>query len=210
MIRVILQSEHQLDLEPVGRETHLFQLGAQLLHGQRARRRHFLARLENRDSRAVGGEGPWSAVASTTVEPMDHARRLLPTNFFKYAPASQEETRPQETAHSKHVHTNANTTRVQKNAHLQQVEMQKQDQVLDEMHHIVDRIKLMGTTMNDELKIQADMVQDLESQADKAENSMQAMNSKLIQLVHKKDFKGKCAIFALSMFLIFLLTLVLE
>ena len=92
----------------------------------------------------------------------------------------------------------------------QQMELEAQDDVLDDLHGAVSRVKSMAGQMNDELASQNRMINTLEEQMDHVSSTMGVLKSKMKQMASSKDRGKYCAIMWLSLLLVILIMLAVE
>jgi len=92
----------------------------------------------------------------------------------------------------------------------QQMQMVEQEEVLDDLHGAVGRLKHMSGTMNEELTQQVQIISDLESQVDSTASSLNELKNKLKQLMPKHERGKLMIIFFLTVVLIILCILVVE
>jgi len=96
--------------------------------------------------------------------------------------------------------------------HGQQMQLQihEQDEVLDDLHGAVRRLKSMGGQMNEEISSQNRMISSLEGQIENVAGTMGTLKRKMTEMAQDKDRGKYCAILFLSMLLIFLTMLILN
>ena len=92
---------------------------------------------------------------------------------------------------------------------MQMAAHEEQEVVLDGLSQAVGRIKSIGLEMNDEIKSQKYMLDDLEAQVDHASDAMTTLKAKMKAMSKSKDRGKFCAICVLSMMLFGLTSLVL-
>ena len=91
-----------------------------------------------------------------------------------------------------------------------QLQMHEQDEVLDDLHGAVRRLKSMGGQMNEELATQSRMISSLDEQIEKVAGTMGTLKRKMAEMAQSKDRGKYCAILLLSTLLVFLTMLILN
>ena len=92
---------------------------------------------------------------------------------------------------------------------LQQAQFKLQEDTLEDLGVAVRRIKSLGTEMNEELRAQKSMLDNLEGGIEKAGEAMTSLKAKMKEMAKSKDRGKWCAILVLSGLLFGLLCLVL-
>lgn len=95
-------------------------------------------------------------------------------------------------------------------ATLQQEQLVRQDAALDGIGAAVGRLKQMGGAINDELRSQTRMLDDLEDQVDGASDSMAALREKMRAMLPARDTRLKLTVVCLTVLLLVLVSLVLN
>jgi hypothetical protein len=91
----------------------------------------------------------------------------------------------------------------------QQLQLEAQDEVLDDLHGAVQRVKSMAGQMNEELAQQNRMIGSLEEQMDHVSSTMGSLKRKMTEMAKSKDRGKYCAILWLSLLLFLLIMLVM-
>ena len=86
----------------------------------------------------------------------------------------------------------------------QQLQLEAQDEVLDDLHGAVQRVKSMAGQMNEELAQQNRMIGSLEEQMDHVSSTMGSLKRKMTEMAKSKDRGKYCAIMVLSIILMLL------
>ena len=92
----------------------------------------------------------------------------------------------------------------------QQQMVRKQDQRLGDMIVQVERIGQMGEIIGDELDDQSDMLDDLDTDVDRAKDGMDLLNERMEKLIEQSGgFRWFCIIVSLIAVIVFLIILIL-
>ena len=102
-----------------------------------------------------------------------------------------------------------NTTFVNDQRNRTQQMISQQDQNIGTLETAVDRLHIAGTTINEELKLQNKLLDDLENDMDDAGNKMSFVQAKLSKLLKTKDGCQIWTIVALGVILVVLVALVI-
>ena len=103
----------------------------------------------------------------------------------------------------------ANADALAQHGQQQQLQLEEQEEVLDDLHGAVRRLKSMGSQMNEELTTQNRMIGALEEQMDHVSGTMGMLRSKMAQMARSEDRGKYCAILLLTLLLVVLTSLVL-
>ena len=102
-----------------------------------------------------------------------------------------------------------NAAYVESGLALQQAQLKLQEDTLDDLSVAVRRIKSLGSEMNEELRAQKTMLDNLEGGIQTASEAMSSLKGKMKEMAKSKDRGKFCAILVLSAILFGLLFLVL-
>ena len=92
----------------------------------------------------------------------------------------------------------------------QQLMMAEQDEALDTLHASVSNLKRMGKSVREELVTQAGMIDELDSQVDRAALSLEQLKKRLKEMLPSRQGRECCYVIGLSILLLILMMLVFE
>ncbi|KAJ0410985.1 hypothetical protein ATCC90586_007139 [Pythium insidiosum] len=95
---------------------------------------------------------------------------------------------------------------IQRERHQQQIERQKQDESLDQLHVAVKRLGDMSLSISTELESQNAMLDDLNEDTDKAQDALQAVTKKTKELIQQSGGMKNFVVIIVLVFILLILT----
>ena len=154
---------------------------------------------------ALAGGGAAAASSSSAAEP----RELEAVNEREGLLGGPAKSKPGKSLRQQAAEA-ANEDAFAQHGQQMQLQIQEQDDVLDDLHGAVRRLKSMGGQMNEEIAQQNRMISSLDEQIENVAGTMGTLKRKMAEMAQDKDRGKYCAILFLSMLLIFLTMLILN